>query len=131
MNGCSKLIRRFLIVSGFFLMPLASAATETGPVDELSPGEFRVAERVAERTGISRDEAIDLRHSGLGWGDVEIAAVVSAAVDAPLATVVELWQVADREWSIVAEEYGIQPLGQLISEHKRASRGTGRVGDQR
>jgi len=125
MNDRSRLIQRFLIVTSFFLLPLSAAGFENEQRDgpDGSAGEVRVAERVAGRTGIPRDEAIALKRAGLGWGDIEIAAVVSAAADAPLANVVELWHAAEGEWSIVADEYDLSPLGKLISEHKRSGRG--------
>lgn len=84
-----------------------------------SPGQAQVANRIAQHSDFSVGQLQELRAEGLGWGDVEIATILSERTGAPLSHLAELWYTADESWEIVASEYGIEELGQLISERKR------------
>jgi hypothetical protein len=85
-----------------------------------APGQERVADRIAEATGHPVEQLFALRERGMGWGDIEIASLIAGHAGARLDHVAELWRTADREWDIVAAEYGIGDLGQLVSRSKRS-----------
>lgn len=120
-----RVVRRILAVTAFVFLPVVSgpalAADPSGEESsERSHGQNLVAGRIAQRAEVDPETLFALREQGIGWGDIEIATVVSEATSQPLGNIVDLWQTADRSWGVVAEEFDIQPLGQLISERKRA-----------
>lgn len=86
---------------------------------ELSPGQMKVAHRIAQNSDFSIGQLQDLRSEGLGWGNIEIATILSEKTEVPLSDLIELWRTADKSWGIVAAEYGFENLGALISERKR------------
>ncbi len=111
----------FLFLSLVFSACLVVAGERVGG-SELSKGEARVADQIADRSQVPTERLLALRSQGIGWGDIEIATVVAAATGHPLDSIVDLWYTGNQSWGVVAEEFGIESLGQLIAQRKRGPR---------
>lgn len=119
-----------LVLSGLVFAPGAAtlqpadaragqqAADSASDIERLDEGEARLVTRMASRLDVDASELIAWRERGLGWGDIEMAMLLSARSGQSVERVVERWKAHDRRWQPVGDEFGIADVEALMAESR-------------
>lgn len=79
----------------------------------LTDGEQRIVQRLSTHLRIDPDTILALRTRSLGWGDIELAILISQQSNTPLENVVSRWAATNQNWSSVGSHFGVQDVEAL------------------
>lgn len=82
----------------------------------LPEGEQRLVQRLSQFLEIPTESIISMKERGLGWGDIEMAVLISRQGGASLETVISQWEAGQGSWAVIGQSFGIDDVESLKGE---------------
>jgi hypothetical protein len=114
-----RLIAGVGLVIVLFVGGAAAAQPDPEAIDpeaglsQLTEGEARIVQRIAEQLDVPVEQVLRLRARGLGWGDIEMALLLADHGGESPGRIVAMWQADDRQWQSVGDRLGIDDVEAL------------------
>lgn len=102
--------------------PKAEESRTGTPAKPVVPGQERQSDRLALEFGVEKDEVMNLREKGLGWGEVRHVLMLSRETGKPAEDIVKMHE-DGMSWGDIAKKEGVK-LDRMGRPEKRGATGS-------